>query len=566
MPQDAFTLRCLCQELNKLFGKGKINRIVQYDNDNVVLTVYTGSCTKKLLLSVNPSLPRVSVVTDEKESPLTAPNFCMLLRKHLLNATIDSIELVGFDRIVKISLTPSKEFFDSLPKVLYVELMGRYSNIILTEDNKVLGANRGINFFDNGVRPLIVGRDYTLPPVGEKREPKNLDLIDEYSKFSGDNLAEFLTENVQGIALSTAKKLVEEFNNLVGVSNLDFANEFFNFSNEFLYNPIKKPCVVFDGESVVDVCVFPYDKNANHRFFDNLYSAEEYYFTKREYDKILKSKTDRVYTLVSNAIKKLKRKLSLVLAKEKEALSADENKLFGELILSNLYQIKQGQKSCNLINYYDNNYVEIALDEKLSPSKNAEKYFKKYAKQKRTLSAIIPQKNSLQDELNYLESVLVEINLSDNLDDISLICNELESFGLIKEQNRSNKNKKQNSDYRLYNIDGFNVKVGRNNIENDKLTFSSKPNDVWLHAKSYHSSHVVIECNDKEIPDSVIKASAEVCAYYSKGREGGKIDVDYTLKKYVKKPSKTKPGFCIYTNQKTLTVSSGKHPEFIKNH
>lgn len=565
MPQDAFTLKCLCQELNGLFSNGKINRIVQYDNDNVVLTVYTGACTKKLLLSVNPSMPRISVVENEKESPLTAPNFCMLLRKHLLNATIDSIEIVGFDRIVKIALSPSKEFFDSLPKVLYVELMGRYSNIILTENNKVLGANRGINFFDNGVRPLIVGRDYTLPPVGDKREPKNVELIKEYSGFSGNNLADFLTSCVQGIALSTANKLVEEFNSIYGKSSDNFANKLFNFSNDFLYNPTKNPCVVLDGKTVVDVCVFPYDNSKNHLFFENLYSAEEYYFERRENDRNLKAKTDRLKSIVSNAIKKIKRKLSLVLSKEKEALSADENKLFGELILSNIYQIKQGQKSCNLYNYYDNNYVEIPLDERLSPSKNAEKYFKKYTKQKRTLISIIPQKNTLQDELNYLESVLVEINLSDNLNDVLLIYTELEKFGLIKEQNQSNKHKKLQLSYRLYVVDGYNVKVGRNNIENDELTFSARSNDIWLHAKSYHSAHVIIECNDKEIPDNVIKVSAEICAYYSKGRDGGKIDVDYTQKKFVKKPSKSKPGFCIYTNQRTLTISSDKHPEFIKN-
>ena len=165
MPQDAFTLKYLCQELNALFSGGKVNKITEPTNDELVFTIYTGKRTEKLLLDVNPSCPRIGVINQEKESPLTAPNFCMLMRKHLLSATLDSIELIGFDRIVKIEFTASAEFFDAVKKTVFVELMGRYSNIILTENGKILGGNRGINMFDNGVRPLIVGYPYVFPPV-----------------------------------------------------------------------------------------------------------------------------------------------------------------------------------------------------------------------------------------------------------------------------------------------------------------------------------------------------------------------------------------------------------------
>jgi predicted ribosome quality control (RQC) complex YloA/Tae2 family protein len=210
MPQDAYTLRYLCEELNSIFSGGKINRIVQPNNDELVLTVYTGKRTEKLLLSVNPASPRIGVIHEEKESPLTAPNFCMLMRKHLLSATIDKISLVGFDRIVCIDLTASAEFFDAVKKQVYVELMGRYSNIILTGNGKVLGGNRGINMFDDGVRPLIVSHPYVFPPVNDKKLPTDQTLIEYFSAYEGKNLAEYLCAGIQGLAVSTANDIVAE--------------------------------------------------------------------------------------------------------------------------------------------------------------------------------------------------------------------------------------------------------------------------------------------------------------------------------------------------------------------
>ena len=198
MPQDAYNLRYLCSELNSLLQGGKINRIIQPIEEEVVFTVWTGRETVKLVLDVNPAMPRIGIAKTEKVAPLTPLNFCMLLRKHLLNATINAIELVGFDRVVKISLTASDEFVSAVEKTLYVELMGRYSNVILTENGKVLGGNRGINFFDNGVRPLIVNKNYVLPPSNGKKEPCDKSLIDDFKLAESDkNLAEFIIAKIQ---------------------------------------------------------------------------------------------------------------------------------------------------------------------------------------------------------------------------------------------------------------------------------------------------------------------------------------------------------------------------------
>ncbi len=567
MPQDAYTLRYLCEELNSIFSGGKINRIVQPNNDELVLTVYTGKRTEKLLLSVNPASPRIGVIHEEKESPLTAPNFCMLMRKHLLSATIDKISLVGFDRIVCIDLTASAEFFDAVKKQVYVELMGRYSNIILTENGKVLGGNRGINMFDDGVRPLIVSHPYVFPPVNDKKLPTDQTLIEYFSAYEGKNLAEYLCAGIQGLAVSTANDIVDEyFNN--GVKNFEQidAKNFFLHLNNYLYSKAKRPCVSIINGEIKDVMVHPYkDAQGDLKFFDNLYQAEEFYFAEREKIKEYNTKKQRLQAIINTAIKKAKKRITAILAKEKDALGAEENRIKGELLLANIYRIKNGENKVVLDNYYDGKKVEIVLDGKLSVSKNAEQYYKKYNKQKRTLSALKPQREQAESELEYLTSIFEEINFCDSVQELKIVQKEMESAGLIKEQKATARKKVEDSFCRTYEIEGFKIKTGRNNTENDKLTFTARPYDVWVHAKDYHSTHTIIYTEGKKLPEKVIIKVAEITAYYSKGREGGKTEIVYTERKNVKKPPKSKPGFVTYENFKSLSVMPEKHLEFLIN-
>lgn len=561
MPQDAYTLRYLCEELNLIFSNGKVNRITQPTNDQVVLTVYTGKRTEKLLLDVNPSAPRIGVIKAEKDSPLTAPNFCMLLRKHLLSATIQGISLVGFDRIVKIDLMSSGEFFDGTLKTLYVELMGRYSNVILTENGKVLGGNRGINMFDDVVRPLIVGKDYVFPPVGQKRLPNDTDLISIFDKCELQKLPELITENVQGIAKSTAQEIVDGLIKKVNVQNID-GKAIFEWLNDFLYSPNYKPCILFENGQVKDLLVYPYSCfKGEFKEFDSLVLAEDYYFENKEKAKTFNQKKERLNSLVNSALKKVKKKLTAIKSKQKDAEGCELNRVKGELILSNIYKIKQGDKECELDNYYDGTILKVELNEFVSPSKNAENYYKKYNKQKRTLIALQPQREQCESEQNYYESIVDEISLAENVEDLNLIEKELINAGVIAVQKTGKQKKEQESEYRNYLFDGFVIKVGRNNIENDRLTFTAKGSDIWLHAKDYHSSHAIIQSNRKQVPQSVIVFGAEICAYYSKGREGGKVEIVYTEKRFVKKPSKAKAGFVTYDNFKSIMVKPDKHEQ-----
>ncbi len=562
MPQDAFTLRYLSEELNLIFAGGKVNRVVQANNDEVVLTIYTGKKTEKLLLSVNPTSPRIGVTNIERESPSVAPNFCMLLRKHLISSTVEKIELVGFDRIVKIDFMASAEFFDAVRKTLYVELMGRYSNIILTENGKILGGNRGINMFDDGVRPLIVGKPYVFPPTNDKKLPDDPSLIEIFEKKDLP-VYEMISKNVQGIALSTAKEIERAFFKKQG-ENFSGKN-LAEFLNKFLFKSQKNPCVVLSDGCVKDVCVFPYELvEGEKRFFDKLTLAEEFYFDQTDKQKKFKSKKERFQSITTTAIKKVKKRLTAITAKEKDATSAEDNRIKGELLISNIYRIKQGETECELLNYYDGSIVKITLDKRLSVSKNAENYYKKYNKQKRTLEALKPQREQAEKELNYLSSILDEIMLAEEIEELFMIGEELENSGILQKQNINNKKNKKETFCREYDVYGFKVRAGRNNTENDKLTFTSKPNDIWVHAKDYHSSHVLIETNG-EVPDEVLLVASEICAYYSKGRETGKTEVVYTSKKNVKKPPKSKPGFCIYENFKSIVANGKKHSEFLKN-
>lgn len=563
MPQDAFTLKFLCEELNTLFSGGKINKIIQPDNEQVVLTIYMGKKTEKLLLDVNPANPRVGVTEDDFDSPLTAPNFCMLLRKHILSATIEHISIVGFDRIVKIDILPSNELFDSTKKVLYIELMGRYSNIILTENGKVLGGNRGVNFFDNGVRPLIVNRDYVLPPVYDKKHPTDEKLIEIFNDKSVKP-HKLIIEHVQGIAQSTAMEIENKYNEQKHQESN--GRRLFEILNDFIYKSNKNPCVLLENGCVKDVFAFQYKMLlGEYKYFPKLYLAEEFYFKNKLILKKTRELKDRLFAVVNTALKKIKKKLVAIMARYNEAENAEQNRIKGELILANIYKLKGGEEKIVLQNYYTQADEEIILNPTLSPSKNAESYYKKYNKQKRALSMLETQLQGVKEEENYLESLMSEITLATSLEDIKLVKEELIEAGLIKEKNTTGKKKKKLIEFREYSYLGYTIKVGRNNLENDSLTLSAKKSDVWLHSKNYHSSHVIIESKGEEVPQKVILVASEICAYYSKAREGGKSEVVFTIKKHVKKPTKAKPGFFTYNEYNSILVSPNSWKEYLKN-
>ena len=562
MPQDAFTLRHLCRELNSIFSGGKINKIVQPTPEQIIFTVYDGKTTKKLYVSVVASDPRIGVTDDDKNTDAQL-NFSLLLKKYILSGTINKISLCGFDRIVRIDVTPSKQFFDSEDKVIYVELMGRYSNVILTENGKVLGANRGVNMFDGGIRPLFTGHDYVFPPTNGKLEPCDKTLINVFKDVEGD-VYEYVCTHVSGLAKSTAKWIVDGFINKFDIKDVssyikDNPEIFFDHLNLVIYSNEVNPCVSMENGVVKELFSTPYD-TGEYKYFDSIVKAEDYYFRNKFLVKSFNQKLSRLTALSDGAIKKAEKRVKSICQKIESANNFEDNRIKGELIISNIYRIKQGDKVAKVENYYDDGkVVEIPLDENLSPSKNADNYYKKYNKQKRTISALEPQLAKAKEELSYAQSIKEQILISETEEELDAILKELKQDRKIDK-----KKQKEKEGCHKYIYEGYVVKAGRSNLENDALLINADKDSIWLHVKDYHSSHVIIENKGGEIPMEVIIFGAEVCAYYSKCKDTDKAEVVYTKKRHVKKPKGAKPGFVTYDNFKSVLVCPKKHEEMIK--
>lgn len=562
MPQDAFHIRRIAEELNTLLVGGKVNRVSQVDKDELTLIIYTGKATVKLILSTNASNARVCLSAVEKEPAPIAPNFCMLLRKHLLGAEILSVKQHEFERIIEIELHCTSDFSDC-NRTLVCELMGKYSNIILTENGVILGALKSTSLDDSTRRILFSGAKYEYPAPQAKISVFDgagmRVLIENYclarvgngvENLDKDDFARFIFENVSGFAYSTVRMLVEK----LGENGLDET-----LPDACLHLPIE-PCVLYQDGAPIDFFAFPVDGGVPS---PSLCKAEDEFYTYRETKKGFEDKKRKLESAIRSLKKKQAKRLQDVFDRLKNSGNAEEYKIKGELLTANLYRLTKGMKECELENWYEPDCptIKISLDESLSPQKNAQRYFKTYNKQKRAKEVLEPMLETERKEASYVESVASAIALAESEQDLKEIETELIGLGLLRapKERAGGKKKEVEIPFREYEIEGFRVYAGRNNLQNDRLVRSAGQNDLWLHTQKYHSSHVVVLRDGKEIPESVVKKSAEICAYYSDGRNGDKIPVDYCERRFVKKPSKSKAGFVVYTDYKTALVTPNAH-------
>ena len=555
MPQDAFHIKRLALELDKTLKGGKINRISQVNKDELTFIIYTRKSTVKLILSTSASSARVCISKTEKEPAPIAPNFCMLLRKHLQNAEIISIEQVEFERIIAITLHCTTDFSQT-DRVLYCELMGKYSNLVLTENGVILGALKTTALENNSHRTLFTGAKYLFPKPQEKISPfdgAGMRSLLERFVFSTDTeeekreeLAVFLFENVSGIALPTAREIVKrngmELQNLV------------TFFPDFCENEPCVPYVTFDKSGrPTDFFAFFKESGKETEF---LYEAEDEYFTLKETKKLFDERKKKLENVVLGYGKKQRKKLSENLERIQESEKADGYRKKGELLTANLYRIKKGVSFVELDDWYseDGGTIKIELDSTLSPSKNAQRYFKTYNKLKRAKEILQPIVEKEEKELNYVESIRSSISHAEKAEDLKEIEEELAALGLLRLPKEKVGGKKKEIPFREFEKDGFTIYAGRNNVQNDRLLRFASPEDIWLHTQKYHSSHVLIISQGKKVPDAVLQKAAEICVYYSDGKDSGKVPVDYCLRKHVKKPSGGKAGFVTYTNYKTILI------------
>lgn len=544
MPQDAFNLRRCAGELNAYLSGGKINRIIQPLKDEVVFNVYTGKAVLKLALSASAAYARACITKDEKEAPAAAPNFCMLLRKHLLGGEILSVEQVNFERIIAIKIKCVSDF-TSAERVLYAEVMGKYSNLILTENGVILGALKTAALEDNCSRLTLAGAKYTLPKAQDKLNPmEGAEKIGELLKGAEGDIPAFIFNNISGIAISTARQITDCHDGITPLGKHIYS---------FLFEGKSRPCVLMQGGAPVEFSA----KALNGAVpFDTVNEAQDYYFSFKQNAESFSSGRRKLRSAAAGALKKQEKKLALLLERKRECAGMEDNKLKGELITAYMYALKAGMDGCALKNYYDPNgkEVKIALDAALTPAQNAQRYYKKYNKQKRTLAAVEPQIERENEEIDYLNGVLAFIDGAESPTDLLEIEEELTGLSLIKPQQQTKKKKEVVTPFREFECDGFTILSGRNNLQNDRLLKTLSPADIWLHTQKYHSTHVGIITGGKEVPDEVLLRAAQICAYYSDAKGGAKVPVDYCARKYVKKPPHTRAGFVIYTDYKTILV------------
>lgn len=554
MPQDAFTLKYVAKELGGLFTGGKISKINQPLKDALSLLIYTRSGTVKLDIDLSAKYCRVSAGEKlEAPNPKVAPNFCMLLRKHLQNAEVTDIRQAGFERIIYFDFKCFSEF-EITSLRLYLEIMGKYSNAVLVRDGIILGALKTASLETGARRVMMSGAKYVPPEKQDKADPTDLAALKRAFETKSGDTADFISSRVAGIAYTTAADIAETLG-----ENLT-AEELYGYINDEKYCP----CITYSGGEPTD---FKARKASGAKECKTLLEAQAQFYTFALGKKLFTDKKRKLFSAVNSAEKKVEKQLAQTREKLSECDKCEEIKLKGELITANIYAVERGMSSFEAVNYYDENCgkITVELDARLTPSQNAQKYYKKYQKLKRTAVNLNARKAESEARLAYLKSIAANLNLAESLEDMAETEEELISLSLLPapkaEGKKGGKKAVTESPFRTYEFEDFTVLCGRNNAQNDRLTKGLAATDLWLHVKTFHSSHVGIITRGGEATDEVIKFAAEVCAYYSDAREKDKVAVDYTLKKYVKKPNGANCGFAVYTDYKTVIVAPNAHTE-----
>lgn len=554
MPQDAFTLRYIKKELNQLFTGGRISRIYQPEKDLLTLLIYTVQGTVKLDICLSAKYCRVSAGENtDLPNPKAAPNFCMLLRKHLQNAEVQSVGQVGFERVLYFDFKCFSEF-EITDMRLYLEIMGKYSNAVLVKDGIIVGALKTASLETGARRIMMSGAKYLLPEKQDKADPTSPDELKAAFESKAGDAAKFIAESVAGISYVTANDIVSFYGECVT------AEQLYGYINSEDYTP----CVCFTDGVPSD---FKARLSSGAKKCESLLKAQAEFYGYAVNKKQFEDKKRKLLSALNSAEKKAEKRLAQTFEKLAECEKSEEIKLKGELITANIYAIERGASTFEAVNYYDENCgkIKVELDPRLTPSQNAQKYYKRYRKLKRTAITLNGQKAESETRRDYIKSIAGNVNLAENIEDLRETEEELISFSLLpapKAVKSKNKNKGETeSPFRTFGYDGFSVICGRNNAQNDRLTKGLSPADIWLHTKTYHSCHVGILTDGKEPTDGVIKFAAEVCAYYSEAREREKVSVDYTLKKFVKKPRNANLGFAVYTDFKTIIVAPNAHGE-----
>ena len=576
MPMDGLTLGFAARELHQLLSGGRIDKITQPEKDSIILLIRNAATNYQLLLCASPNNARCHITQQKFSNPLEPPMFCMLLRKQLISGRILSVRQIGGDRVIHIDVDVVDEMGDHVLRRLILEVMGRHSNLILTDENgRILEAARHVSLDMSRVRQVQPGLPYLPPPAQDKLDPAAItaDALCQHLIAQGDvPLHKALAASVSGLSNPAAKELAFRVLDPGRDRSDDLPQTAARLASLLQRLPgMTDPRVLLDDAGdPADVFAFPYLMHPleAQKPCPTVSAALERFFGARDQQDRLNQKSAAMVKLLKNHIERCDKKL----AQQEEDLSntarLDEYRLMGELLNANLWQLKKGQTEAVLPNFYDENggMISIPLDIQLTPVQNAQRYFKKYQKARTTREMAATQRVETLRELNYLEGMLLDVGKCVGEAELEEIRQELQSTGYLKrsQNRRQQRALPKSKPYHYRSSDGIDIYVGKNAAQNERLTGDARPNETWLHAKDMPGSHVIIKA-EGEIPDSTLAQAATLAAWYSKGQHSSMVPIDYTLKRYVKKPSGAATGMVIYTNQKTvyMTVSESDVKQII---
>lgn len=567
MAFDGITIANIRYELESALVGGRISKIAQPEADELLITVKNGKEQFRLLLSASASLPLVYLTDQNKPSPMTAPNFCMLLRKHIGSGRILSIEQPGLERILVFHIEHRNELGDLCTKKLVAEIMGKHSNLIFcTEEDLILDSIKHVSAHMSSVREVLPGRSYFIPQTQEKKDPLTITEEEFYSFVCTKPcpIYKAIYSSLTGFSPLMAEELCYRASidgNLSAESLEETARlhlfHTFERMREEVQSHAFHPAILYRGREPFEFSSLELTQYQDYEavpFASISQLLETYYADKNRITRIRQKSSD-LRRIVTTALERNVKKLNLQEKQLHDTQKKDKYRIYGELLNTYGYSLEAGAKELSAINYYNGEPITVPLDATLSPADNAKKYFDRYGKLKRTAEALDSQIGETQSDIAHLESISASLDLALEENDLAQIREELSEYGYIRYKNLPGKKKQKVVSQPLHfrSSQGFDIYVGKNNYQNEDLSFKlASATDWWFHAKGIPGSHVIVKAQGQELPDVVFEEAGRLAAYYSKGRQAPKVEVDYTQKKNLRKPAGAKPGFVIYHTNYSL--------------
>ena len=568
MAFDGITIANIVTELNQTITGGKINKIAQPENDELIITIKNQRKQYRLFLSASASLPLIYLTETNKPNPLTAPNFCMLLRKHIGSGKIIAIEQPGMERIIRFTIEHLNELGDLCTKYLIVEIMGKHSNIIFcNEEDQIIDSIKHVSAHMSSVREVLPGRPYFIPETQSKLNPFVLteEIFQEKIFPRPVNVAKAIYTSITGISPLMAEEVCYRAgidggiptDGLEDVERVHLAHTFLRMVDDIRDGHFE-PNIIYKGKEPVEFACFPLSQYQDYRAvsYPSIFPVLETYYAEKNIVTKMRQKTVDLRKIVQNALERNVKKYQLQQKQLKDTEKKEKYRVWGELLNTYGYEVEPGAKSMEALNYYTNEMIQIPLDETLTPQENAKKYFDKYSKLKRTKEALDTLLQETGDEIKHLESIAASLDIASSEEDLVQIKEEMMEYGYVKRKNTGGKKVKVKSKpFHYVSSNGYDIYVGKNNFQNDELSFKfASGNDWWFHAKGQPGSHVIVKSKNEELPDRTFEEAGKLAAYYSKGRQAPKVEIDYTQKKNLRKPTGGKPGFVVYYTNYSLLI------------